>query len=278
MNQGSALADELKHVAMTIMDRVIQYLPSVVGAVLLLLAGWVLAKFLRAVTGRALALLDGVLRRLLGVEAAERVRLARSAGLLGAIVFWGVLLFFVAAATNTLGLETFTQWLARLLDHLPTVIVGLLIVVAGYLLSRAIADVLLRTTPQLAENQRHIVARAAQATILVAAILVGADQIGIRVTFLAIFVGIAAGALAGGVVIAISLGARAHVANMIGARSVARTHELGQRIRIAGFEGRILELTGQSVVLETDDGRVSLPGRMFSDEPVVLVTREGGDG
>ena len=76
-----------------------------------------------------------------------------------------------------------------------------------------------------------------------AAVLVGADQIGIRVTFLAIFVGIAAGAVAGGVIIAISLGARIHVANMIGAQEVA-DHELGQRIRVAGFEGRILELTG----------------------------------
>ncbi len=278
MNQGATFGDELAGIVAMTVDRVVQYLPSIVGALLLLLAGWVLAKFLRALTGRMLTLLDGGLRGLLGARLAERVRLARSADVLGAIVFWGVLLFFVAAATDALGLETFTHWLARLLDQLPTIVAGLLIIVVGYILSRVVADLIIGASAPLAPAQRQVVARAAQATVLVAAILVGADQIGIRVTFLAIFVGIAAGAIAGGVVIAISLGARVHVANLIGAHQLRRDYDLGQRIRVAGFEGRILELTAQAVVLETDEGRVSLPGRLFSEQPIVLIAQGGRDG
>jgi hypothetical protein len=57
-----------------------------------------------------------------------------------------------------------------------------------------------------------------------------------------------------------------------------QSYELGSRIRVAGFEGRILAMTPQSVILETADGRVTLPGRIFSEEPVVLVTRAGADG
>ena len=111
------------------------------GAVLLLLVGWLLAKILRALTGRVLALFDSGLHRLFGARFAERMRLARSgADVLGAIVFWAVLLAFVTAATNMMGLETFTQWLARLLDQLPTVLAGVLIVVVGYILSRAISE------------------------------------------------------------------------------------------------------------------------------------------
>ncbi len=278
MNQGATIGDEMTAIAAIIVERASQYLPSVVSAVLLLLAGWVLAKFLRALAGRTLTLFDSAMRRVVGARFADRVRLARSADVLGAIVFWAVLLFFIAAATNTLGLETFTTWLTRLLDQLPMVIAGLLIVVAGYILSRVVADLILGATAQLAPAQRQVVARAAQATILVAAILVGADQIGIRVTFLAIFVGIAAGAVAGGVVIAISLGARTHVANLIGAQHLRRSYELGQRIRVAGFEGRILELTHEAVVVETDDGRVTLPGRIFSEQPVVLIAEANRDG
>jgi Conserved TM helix/Mechanosensitive ion channel len=274
VRQGAALGDEMTQVATMMMDRVVQNLPNLAGALLLLLAGWVLAKFLRALTGRMLALLEIVFARLLGVHLAERVRLARSANVLGALVFWAVLLFFVTAATNVLGLDTFTLWLGRLLDYLPTLIVGLLIVVAGYILSRVAADLILGATGQLAPAQRQVVARAAQATILVAAILVGADQIGIRVTFLAIIVGIAAGAVAGGVVVAVSLGARTHVANLIGAHQLRLNYELGQRIRVAGFEGRILQLTPQAVVLETDDGRVSVPGRLFSEQPVALIAQD----
>ena len=53
-------------VAAMVKDRAVRYLPSIVGAVLLLLAGWVLAKLLRAATVRALALLDGLFGRRLG--------------------------------------------------------------------------------------------------------------------------------------------------------------------------------------------------------------------
>lgn len=63
-----------------------------------------------------------------------RWRIGSSAGLVGALVYWAVLLFFVAAATQPLGLQTFTDWLAKLLEQLPTLVAGLLIVVVGYLL------------------------------------------------------------------------------------------------------------------------------------------------
>ncbi len=278
MDRGAALGDEIARVTTSFMDRVVEYLPSVVGAVLLVFAGWMLAKFLRALTRRALVLLDRGVGSLLGTQLAGRVRLARSAGILAALVFWGVLLLFVTAATNVLGLETFTSWLARLVDYLPTLVVGLLIVVAGYILSRMVADLTLDATTQLPPAQRLVVARTVQGTVLVAALLVGADQMGIRVTFLAIFVGVLAGVVAGGVVVAISLGARVHVANLIGARQLRQTFEPGQRIRVGGFEGRILELTPQSAVLETDAGRVSVPGRLFSETAVELLTDGGGHG
>jgi hypothetical protein len=58
---------------------------------------------------------------------------------------WGrwcrvVMMFFVTAATQSLGVQTFTDWLARWLDHLPALTAGLLIVVAGYSLSSLLAD------------------------------------------------------------------------------------------------------------------------------------------
>jgi hypothetical protein len=48
-----------------------------------------------------------------------------SATVFGTIVFWAVLLFFITAATQILGLVTFTQGLARLIEYLPSLIAGL---------------------------------------------------------------------------------------------------------------------------------------------------------
>jgi len=277
MAENVSLGERLAELSKVLLDAGMTYLPSLLGAVLLLVLGWLLARMLQVLAQRTLSLLEAGLARLLGEGRAARIRLARSSDVLGTIVFWAVMLFFVTAATQVLGLATFTQWLARLLDYLPTLVAGLLIVIAGYIASRFVADLILTAATRIAPAQRTVVARAAQLTILIGAILIGADQIGIKVTFLAIFAAAALLAIAGGVIVATSLGARTHVANLIGAHQSRQSFAVGQSIRVAGHEGRILEMTADSIVLETNDGRLTIQGRVFSEEAVLLVARGGGD-
>jgi hypothetical protein len=265
------LTEALESAASSTAERLLANLPELFGALALLLIGWVLARVLRMATRRGAALLDSLIARSTG---RARWRIGRSASLLGSIVYWVVLLFFVTAATHTLGLQTFTEWLARLLDYLPTVAAGLLIVVAGYLLSGFVAELVLAAATALAPPQRQALARIAQGATLVVALIVGADQIGLKVTWIAILAAVLVGTVMGGVTIAVSLGARSYVANLIGAHYLRQAFRLGQRVRVAGHEGRIVDVSVTSLVLETDDGRVALPARVFNDEPIVLIARD----
>jgi hypothetical protein len=271
MNQLRSLGDALASVGSTLLERVVVFIPSAIGAVLLLLAGWVLARVLRVLATRAAMLLDTLLVRVGGPTGAERLRMGRAAGMLGTGVFWVVLLFFATAATQVLGLQTFTDWLARLIDYLPTLAAGVLIVVVGYVVSRVVADVVRATATRLDPAQRSVLARLTQVAILVGAVLVGADQIGIRITFLAIFAGAAAAAVVGGLAIAVGLGARDHIANLIGAHHLRQVFSVGQTVRVAGHQGRILEVTTEALILDTVEGRVTLPGRVYSEQPITVI-------
>jgi hypothetical protein len=271
---GTAIADS----ASAILHRLVIHLPSVLWAVVLLFLGWVLGRLLRLLTIRGAMLTETLLARFMAPRAAERLRFGRSAAVLGTVVFWVVLLFFVTAATQVLGLQTFTDWLARLLEYLPTFAAGLLIIAVGYILSGFVGDLTHAAATRLVPSQRTMLARAAQGAILAAAILVGAEQIGIRITFLAIIAGAVFMTVAGGVAIAMSLGARGYVANLIGAHYLRQSVAVGQRVRISGHEGRVLEVTTTGLVLEADGGRVLLPGRIFHDEAIVLLEPERSDG
>lgn len=271
MIEVRTLGDSVSTAAAAVLERIVAYLPSLLGAVLLLLVGWIVGRLLRALAMRAVLLVDTLLARFGAAGEGDRMRVGRAGSVLGTVVFWVVLLVFVTAATKVLGLQTFTDWLARLIEYLPTLAAGLLIVAAGYLLSRFVADLVRATATALAPAQRNMLARIVQASILVGAMLVGADQIGVRVTFLAIFVAAAAGAVVGGAALAVGLGARGFVANLIGAHHLRQAFAVGQTIRVAGHEGRILEVTSSTVVLETDDGRVTLPGRIYDEQPIALV-------
>ncbi len=265
-------SDSFATAASALFERLASHLPNLIGALLLLGAGWLLARLLRVVAVRGMHLAETLIERMAG---SSRLKVGRSANVLGTVVYWVVLLFFVTAATHVLGLQTFTEWLSRLLDYLPTLAAGLLIVVAGYVLASFVADLVLATATRLQAAQRTALARLAQGATLVAAILVGADQIGIRVTWIAILAAVVIAAVLGGVTIAVSLGARSYVANLIGAHYLRQAFEVGQRVRVAGFEGRIVEVSATSLVLETREGRVALPGRVYHDEPIVLLSGEG---
>ena len=209
--------------------------------------------------------------RLTSSGSTERAKLPQSsAKILSSIVFWIVLLFFITAATQVLGLNAFTAWLAGVANYVPTLFAGALIIAAGFLLSRLARDLVKATSAIAGNRQRELLGRTVQAIILVTALLVGAEQIGIKITFLVVIAAAAGGTMAASVALALSLGARNYVANLIGGHHLRQAFSVGQQVKVSGFEGRILELTPIAVILETVEGRVTLPAKVFGEEPIVL--------
>jgi hypothetical protein len=262
---GTSALDTVEQLLQTLRAQ----LPSILGAVLLVVAGWLVARLLRLVAARGMQVAEALIDRVTGRS--SRLGERHGAQIVGTVVFWIVLLFFFTAATQVLGLTTFTAWLGRLLDYLPTLAAGALIIAAGLLLSRFVGDLAFAAAKSLPTAQRAALGRLAQGVTLAAAILVGADQVGIRVTWIAVLTLIVLGCLLGGVALAVSLGARGYIANLIGAHYLRQSFQVGETIRVQGFEGRILAVTASTVVLETAGGRVSIPARVFHEESIVLV-------
>jgi small-conductance mechanosensitive channel len=273
MNKARNFSDALSSAASAIVDRVIEYLPSILGALVLIIIGWVVARILRVFTIHAVLLLDKLLAKAGAPVGAERFRVGRASAIFGTIIFWVVMLFFATAATQILGLQPFTDWLHSFIAYLPTLAAGVLIVAIGYVLSRFVADLIAATSTHLSVAQRDVLARAAQITIVTGAVLIGADQIGIEVTFLVIFVSAMVTGVVGGAAIAVGFGARDYVANLIGAHYLRQVFSTGQTLRVGDIEGRVLDITHTVVVLETAEGRVSLPARIYNEGAITVITR-----
>jgi small-conductance mechanosensitive channel len=267
---GNALGSALSRIG----ARLIEFAPSVLAATLLLLAGWLVARLLRGLSVRLMGVLELLLHRLSRVRGASAPRIpSASVEIVGNILFWVVIVFFVAAATHVLGLEVFTAWLKDLVGYLPTLVAGALIILAGVLISGLARDVTVAALPALPDAQRLLVGRVVHVSILVTAVAVGADQIGIEITFLVVLAAVVMSAIVGGVALAVSLGARSYVANLIGAHYLKQAFGVGQRVRIGGVEGTILEMTPVSIVLESSEGRVTVPAKVFNEEAIVLLDR-----
>src|SRR5687768_11589498 len=85
------------------MNRVALYLPNIVGALLVLMLGWLVARIARMLATRSIMLLDVVLARLVPagkMRAGDRPSLAGSAQAVGSIVFWVVMLLGIAVSAQ----------------------------------------------------------------------------------------------------------------------------------------------------------------------------------
>ncbi len=255
-----------------------EYAPKLLGAALLLLVGWLIARLLRGLAVKLMHVLELVLHRLWRGPAGKTSALpSASVEIVGTILFWVVIVFFAAATANVLGLDAFSSWLKDLMAYLPTLFAGLVIILAGVLLSGFARDLTVAALAALPEIQRLQISRLVQGAILVTAVVMGADQIGIEITFLVVLAAVTTSAIIGGVALAVSLGARTYVANLIGAHYLRHAFEPGQRVRIGALEGTILELTAVSVVLETEQGRASVPAKVYNEDAILLLAPKATD-
>lgn len=251
-------------------------LPELGAALLLLLAGWIVARIVRALT---LRLGGGVNRFLAGfgrmTHAKKRPQLSGAVlALIGNVAFWVIILLFVTLAARALGLALFTEWLDRIVAWLPTLLAGGLILLAGYYVSVVARDVVTAALESAHSPQAELFGLIAQAAIFLAAIVIGLDQVGIDITFLTTVFAIVVGGLLLSLALAFGLGATSFVGNLLGAQQLQRLLEPGQTVRIHGVEGQVIEFTPTSVILATDEGRLSVPAKLFQEEATLIVADE----
>src|SRR5215212_4672462 len=133
------------------LDELVAFLPRLVGFLIILLIGWLIARAVKALLVKALqgAGVDRALSSGSAGPYVDRVMPdARPSELIGTIAFWFLFLGALAIAVSQLGIEALDNFLQAIAAYLPNVIVAILIfVVAGAvaaavsgLVSRALGD------------------------------------------------------------------------------------------------------------------------------------------
>lgn len=273
---ATQLSDAVGRVAL----KILEYLPSIFGALALLLIGWLVAALLRAaLTKLSESVLTRLSRqRLAGTGAVQSAtRQSRTwqstPAVVGAIVFWTVLLFFLAAAVEALGLSAVSNVVTLITAYLPHVLAGVIILLVGLWLGEFVRLLLSRAAARAQIVYGDVLARFAQVLIVLVMAIIAMEELGVDSNVLVTILAIVFATTFGAAALAFGLGARGAVSNIIAARYARRAYAAGDVVRIGEFEGTIIEITETSVVLDTKDGRVTIPARHFTEDASVLLGR-----
>ena len=243
--------------------QIIDYAPQLIGALALLLLGWLVAHLLRLSTRKIVQGFDSLFKKASKNDGIHREKIKQSYSLiLSQVVFWAVILFFIAASANLLGWKMFTGWMDGIVSFLPSLITGLLIILAGYLISNAVRAAILGTN----NTQAPILARIAQIVILFSSVVIGIELIGLNMQFLTTVMIVIVGVLLAGAALAFGIGANTMVANIIGTQYARKQCMIGERMQVGDIQGNVLEITQTNIVLETEHGRTVIPGKLFHEQ------------
>jgi hypothetical protein len=278
MDEVSLWIEAVSNAASSLLSQFIEFLPTLVGALVVLGLGWLVARLLRSAVRRLLRWSNRFVDRRMGLEKAQALRFSPAAvQLLGNITFWLIILFAVTLTTRILGLVAFSAWLDRLVAYLPTLLAGGLIILAGWVISTLARDLTAAAFTSARLAHAEVFARGVQGAILAMSLVLGINQIGIDVTLLTTLIAILVAAGASAMALAFGLGARGLVSNLIGSHYLQQYFEPGQRARVGDIEGEIVELTPVGIVLATPKGRVTVPAKVFHEEPTTLLAEIKGD-
>lgn len=211
-------------------------------------------------------------------------RLLRDQALAGRVagwVFWLIAAIGFVVAVGRLAEPDATQTglaaaSARLLSSLPDLVIAVLVVVLGWAAATAVRGALRQILSGLRPGTAEILAAVAYWTILVLALLVAAEQVGIEVAVLRQLLSLLLGGLILAAALAAGLGTRGLVAEIVAGRHVEQIVDIGDRISVAQHEGVVVALGHASVRLATADGEVEIPNGRLLAEPVVIRARSGG--
>jgi small-conductance mechanosensitive channel len=180
----------------------LSYIPQLIGALIILIVGYIVAKVLQAVVGRVLQGIgfDRWMERGGIKQFFDRAETNQTpASILGVLVFWFVFIIAITMAADALGIPQVSVVLAQLIAYIPNIIAAILILILAALLANFISGIVRGATGS------DILASIAQYAIIVYAVFAALTQLGIAVqltanTFLIVLGAVAlAGAIAFGI-------------------------------------------------------------------------------
>nr|MBF0685601.1 mechanosensitive ion channel [Pseudomonas sp.] len=250
------------------------FIPRLFGALLVVAVGFLVAKLLDTLLSKLLAKL-GLDRLVAGTGVTKLlsrvgIRVPVST-LIGRIVYWFVLLIFLVSAAESLGLARVSATLDMLALYVPKVFGAAIILLVGVLLGQLVSGMVRGAAEGVGIDYAGGLARIAQGLIIIISISVAIGQLEVKTELLNYVIAIALISVGMAAALALGLGSRELVSQILAGIYVRELYEVGQRVRLEALDldGEIEEIGTAKTLVLTDDGEVvSIANRVLLEHRV----------
>ena len=195
-----------------------EYIPRLIGALVVLIIGLIVAAGLDALVEKVFAVIkfDTFLEKLGLKPIFERAGIKlRGSYFLGKLVYWFVVIAFLLAVSDSLGLYALSGFLASVLNYLPNVIAAVLILLAAFVVGHFLRNIVTASVLSAKLHAAHFLGTLVWWVVVVFGFLAALSQLNIAAAMVQTLVTgfIAMLALAGG--LAFGLGGKDYANHLL---------------------------------------------------------------
>jgi len=177
-----------------------QFIPRFITGLIIILIGLIIASLVKQALLQLFKIvrLDQLLGRY-GVPATKGAAAVSWTGFLAELARWFIIIVFLVPAADIWGLGQFVALLNNFLAYLPNILVAVLLLLVGFVAGRLVHDLLLASIHGVSAESAKTIAIVGKYTVVVFAVLIALNQVGIASDLIRI--------LFGGVVASVALAA-----------------------------------------------------------------------
>jgi len=193
------------------LTKLVGYLPTLIGALIILTVGWVIAKTLRRVVDRALeAIHFDKLADKAGIsEILSKGGLKTSAiGVMSSLVYWLAIIMVLVIVVNALGLPQASNVLESLFAFIPNVISALFVLVVGMFLANFVSGIVRTAAGNASLPRPEMYSAASRWAIIIFAGTISLRELGIATLLVTTTFNIVLGGVCLALALAFGLGGR----------------------------------------------------------------------
>ncbi|MBS3769805.1 MAG: hypothetical protein V5A47_13390 [Bacteroidales bacterium] len=254
----------------TLGEQIMRILPGILAALLLLLAGWLLAKLFSRIISRLFRLLNfdhlaGRINELKWMQKTE-YKIVPSK-IIGKFVYWVILLLFIITATDTLGWSAVSQSINQLITYLPQLFSAIIIFVVGFYLSNLIREFIKTTLQSFEIASASVLGETAFYIIMAIVAITALEQAGVETALLTSNITLIIGSFLLAFAVAFAISSRDVFKNILSSYYGKGNFHVGQYIKFNNKGGEIIKIDRMHVTIQDGKTKYIIPtARLISEE------------
>lgn len=239
----------------TFAQKLMGAIPSILGAILILLLGWLLAKIISRGIARLLRLIkfDSIADKIKATEFLEKanVQLTPSA-LIGRFFYFLLLLLVIISASDALGWNAVSDEISKLIGYLPNLLVAITVFIVGAYIATFVRDIIRGATKSLGISTGKLISSFVFYLLFTLVSLTSLEQAGVDTSIITSNLLLIMGAVLGAASISYAIASKDVLANILASFFSRKTFQLGQTIEIDGEKGKIVAINKISVTIQNE--------------------------